>query len=199
MKVSNHFLAASAVPLPTRREDLLARYGGEEFVCLLPDTGHDDALAMAERMLRAVRLAAKLGFSIHPDAAAPIPAMAPLLTGASSARLFDEVLKLLLAGYRGPEADLKRVTVRALVLRGQPNLSFVYSHERRDVTKNLPVTEGLQALRGWLGPQAFANAHLHTHDEELQLACSRKGRWSLHAIWPRGAIPSPRIPGRRWS
>jgi len=25
MKVSNHFLAASAVPLPTRREDLLAR------------------------------------------------------------------------------------------------------------------------------------------------------------------------------
>ena len=54
------------------------------------------------RMLRAVRLAAKLGFSIHPEAAAPIPAMAPLLAGASSARLFDEVLKIFLAGSAVP-------------------------------------------------------------------------------------------------
>lgn len=38
-----------------RPTDLVARYGGEEFVCLLPDIAHDDALAMAERMLRAVK------------------------------------------------------------------------------------------------------------------------------------------------
>jgi diguanylate cyclase (GGDEF)-like protein len=38
-----------------RPADLVARYGGEEFVCLLPDTGHTDALGLAERMLRAVR------------------------------------------------------------------------------------------------------------------------------------------------
>ena len=50
------------------------------------------------RMLRAVRLSAKLGFSIHPSAAEPIPRMAPLLASASSARLFDEVLKIFLAG-----------------------------------------------------------------------------------------------------
>lgn len=47
---------ATALKAELRRPtDLVARYGGEEFVCLLPDTGHDDALAMAERMLRAVR------------------------------------------------------------------------------------------------------------------------------------------------
>lgn len=50
------------------------------------------------RMLRAVRLSAKLGFSIHPTAADPIPHMAPLLASASSARLFDEILKIFLAG-----------------------------------------------------------------------------------------------------
>lgn len=50
------------------------------------------------RMLRAIRLSAKLGFSIHPSAAEPIPRMAPLLASASSARLFDEVLKIFLAG-----------------------------------------------------------------------------------------------------
>lgn len=99
---------------------------------------------------------------------------------ACEAALRDGCLeRLLLAGYRGPEADLKRVTVRAIELRGEPHFSFVYSHDKRDVTKNLPPTEGLQALRALLGPQGFANAHLHTPQQELQLAYSRKGRPSL--------------------
>jgi poly(A) polymerase len=51
------------------------------------------------RMLRAVRLAAKLDFTIDPASAAPIPALAPLLAGAAPARLFDECLKMFLAGH----------------------------------------------------------------------------------------------------
>lgn len=51
------------------------------------------------RMLRAVRLAAKLDFAIAPEAAAPIPKMAALLADASSARLFDESLKMLMSGH----------------------------------------------------------------------------------------------------
>jgi poly(A) polymerase len=51
------------------------------------------------RMLRAVRLAAKLGFSIDPASAEPIPRLAGLLEEASSARLFDESQKLFLAGH----------------------------------------------------------------------------------------------------
>ena len=38
-----------------RPADLVARYGGEEFACILPDTGFDDALAMAREMERMVR------------------------------------------------------------------------------------------------------------------------------------------------
>jgi poly(A) polymerase len=51
------------------------------------------------RMLRAVRLAAKLDFSIDPASAEPIPRLATLLSGAAPARLFDECLKLFLAGH----------------------------------------------------------------------------------------------------
>src|SRR5690606_34124468 len=51
------------------------------------------------RMLRAVRLAAKLGFKISAEAAAPIPELAPLLAAAPPARLFDECLKMFLAGH----------------------------------------------------------------------------------------------------
>jgi poly(A) polymerase len=51
------------------------------------------------RMLRAVRLAAKLGFEIEEGTAAPIPKLAPLLAEAAPARLFEECLKLFLSGH----------------------------------------------------------------------------------------------------
>ena len=51
------------------------------------------------RMLRAARLAAKLDFRIAAEAAAPIPRMAHLLAGAPPARLFDECLKMFMAGH----------------------------------------------------------------------------------------------------
>lgn len=51
------------------------------------------------RMLRAVRLAAKLDFEIETATATPIPQLAPLLRDAAPARLFEECLKLFLAGH----------------------------------------------------------------------------------------------------
>ena len=51
------------------------------------------------RMLRAVRLAAKLDFSIDAAASTPFASLGPLLADAPSARLFDESLKLFLAGH----------------------------------------------------------------------------------------------------
>ena len=51
------------------------------------------------RMLRAVRFAAKLDFSIAPNTEAPIRRLAYLLDGVPPARLFDEVLKLFLSGF----------------------------------------------------------------------------------------------------
>lgn len=38
-----------------RPADVVARFGGEEFACLLPDTSHEDALALAQEMERRVR------------------------------------------------------------------------------------------------------------------------------------------------
>ena len=98
--------------------------------------------------------------------------------------------RLVLAGPRPALQDLQRVQARPVVLQAGPQLSLVYSHERRDVTKNLPPAEGLRELRALLGPQGFANAHLHTHGEELQLAFSRKGRWSLRTGRRTAAAPA---------
>lgn len=51
------------------------------------------------RMLRAIRFAAKLNFSIHKSAGEPIPRLAPLLRDVPAARLFDEVLKIFQSGH----------------------------------------------------------------------------------------------------
>jgi poly(A) polymerase len=51
------------------------------------------------RVLRAIRLAAKLNFSITEETAAPLPRCARLLESVPAARLFDEFMKLFLAGH----------------------------------------------------------------------------------------------------
>nr|WP_303628790.1 polynucleotide adenylyltransferase PcnB [Burkholderia glumae] len=51
------------------------------------------------RMLRVVRFAAKLGFDIEPHTREPIQPLADLINNVPAARLFDEMLKLLLSGH----------------------------------------------------------------------------------------------------
>ena len=51
------------------------------------------------RMLRAARLSAKLGFTIDAATEAPIGELAPLLDNVPTARLFDEMQKLLFSGH----------------------------------------------------------------------------------------------------
>ncbi len=51
------------------------------------------------RLLRAVRLSAKLGLEIERTTRAPIRKLAPLLKNVPPARVFEEMLKLLLSGH----------------------------------------------------------------------------------------------------
>jgi diguanylate cyclase (GGDEF)-like protein len=55
--VGDEVLATTATALaePTRRDDLVGRFGGEEFCVLLQDVRHEEARAVAERILRRVR------------------------------------------------------------------------------------------------------------------------------------------------
>jgi poly(A) polymerase len=58
------------------------------------------------RMLRAARFAAKLGFTLHPETEAPIHRLAYMLDSMPPARLFDETMKLMLAGSGLASFDL---------------------------------------------------------------------------------------------
>ncbi len=60
------------------------------------------------RMLRAVRLAAKLGCRIDAKTEAPIAKLAPLIQNVPAARLFEEMQKLLLSGHAGESLQALR-------------------------------------------------------------------------------------------
>ena len=91
--------------------------------------------------------------------------------------------QLLMVAYQGGIAaideqgsGLQRLMVRPVVLRNEPHLSFLLRFPTKDITKNLPLGEGLKLLQGWLASGAFRNAHLFTPSEEVQLAFSKKGK-----------------------
>ena len=74
-------------------------------------------------------------------------------------------IKLVLSKPRAAAGDLARVTVRPVTLKGEAQLSFVYTHATRDITKNLALADALATLRALLTDR-LANAHLFTELEE---------------------------------
>jgi poly(A) polymerase len=76
------------------------------------------------RMLRAVRFAAKLDFTLAPETAAPIASLGKLLNDVPPARLFDELLKLFQYGHavRSFELLLEHDLLRYLFRHTQEQL-----------------------------------------------------------------------------
>ncbi|MFY7867721.1 class I SAM-dependent methyltransferase [Roseateles sp.] len=117
-----------------------------------------------------------------PDAAPPVSktdASVRFLRLLETALANGTFSRLLLSKYVGTEAQLERLTLREVSLRGERHLSFLWRYQTRDITKNFPLDEALQQISGLLGAQ-FHSAHLQTQQgEEVQLVFSRKGRPSL--------------------
>lgn len=84
-------------------------------------------------------------------------------------------IKLVLAKYVGEEVDLQRVIIKPVTVKAQPNLSFVYRYKTRDITKNLPLADGVTAIAELL-PASFKNAHLLAVTDEAQLEYSKRAR-----------------------
>jgi poly(A) polymerase len=93
------------------------------------------------RLLRAVRLAAKLDFEIEPATAAPMPGLSSLLAGAAPARLFDETLKLFLAGHA--EASFLGLERHGLLEALLPETAEALRSNRRGALRSM-VLAGLR-------------------------------------------------------
>ena len=76
------------------------------------------------------------------------------------------------------DASLDKLLVRRVLLRGQAQLSLVWRHRTKDITKNLPEADAVALLAPLMASQ-FGHAHLITHDHDIQLALGKKGQWAL--------------------
>ena len=97
------------------------------------------------RMLRAARFAAKLDFRIAPATRAPIAELAPLLARIPAARLFDEMMKLLLSGHA--ERGVRQLRAEGLHHGMLPMLDAILDDPER---------------------QHFLHAALHDTDERIR-------------------------------
>ncbi|TCS73972.1 poly(A) polymerase [Sulfuritortus calidifontis] len=97
------------------------------------------------RMLRAARFAAKLDFRIDPATRAPIARLAPLLERIPAARLFDEMIKLLLSGHA--ERGVRQLRAEGLHHGIFPMLDAILDDPKR---------------------QPFIHAALHDTDERVR-------------------------------
>jgi len=98
--------------------------------------------------------------------------------------------KLVLAKPRPADDELQRVTVRPVSLKGETFWSFVYTHQTRDITKNLAPADASERLRELLETR-FQHAHLFTPAGEVQLLASKKGKRTL--LRPKGAKPDAAV------
>ena len=86
--------------------------------------------------------------------------------------------KLVMAGYHGPEMELKKVTIRPCVLKEEKCLSFVYHYATRDITKNHPEAAGIEQIAAALGSR-FKTAHLLTQTGDVHLEFLQPGKCRL--------------------
>ncbi|HEX2861929.1 MAG TPA: SAM-dependent methyltransferase, partial [Lacunisphaera sp.] len=87
--------------------------------------------------------------------------------------------RLTLGKPRGSDPTLQKVIIRPVTLKSGPHLSFVWRHDRRDITKNLPPAEAVREAARLIGTE-FHSAHLATTQQGAQLEFNRKGEPRLH-------------------
>jgi poly(A) polymerase len=123
------------------------------------------------RMLRAARFAAKLDFHIDPATRAPIADLAPMLERIPSARLFDEMMKLLLSGHA--ERGVRQLRAEGLHHGILPMLDAILDDPKRQKFLHAALHDTDERVRhGHSASPAFMLASLLWFD--MQAALARK-------------------------
>ena len=87
----------------------------------------------------------------------------------------EQLQRVVLSKYKGEETELKRITIRPILLKSQTLLSFLYEYKTNHITKNLTLDEALDFYKAEIGTHFF-NAHLLSNDWEVQLSVTKKGK-----------------------
>jgi hypothetical protein len=101
------------------------------------------------------------------------------------------LVKLTLGKHRGADTTLKNVFVRPVTLKAGPQLAFVWRHETRDITKNLPPEDALAVVEKLVGSE-FLDAHLFTRSQQAQFESGPDGKARLRTTQLEASASTPR-------
>jgi SAM-dependent methyltransferase len=105
-------------------------------------------------------------------------------------------VKLTLGTCRGPDPSLRKLFVKPVALARGDQLSFVFRHAARDVTKNRSVEEGLALVRTLLGSE-FWSANLFTTAQDSELTFNKRRQPRLRTSAPTHTAPPSKEHNRR--
>lgn len=74
----------------------------------------------------------------------------------------NEFVKIILSNKRDHKSDLKNVYIKAVLLKKQLKLNFVFKHNTKDITKNFELKSGFEKLEELLGSIFFQALLLST-------------------------------------
>ena len=153
------------------------------------------------RILRAVRFAAKLDLTLHPDTEAAIAPTCEMLTAIPPARLFDEFTKLFLAGHgeRAFEVLCEHELVEILFPlppHGEAITRLALASTDQRLRENKPVTPGFliaaflwQEYLDHLEPTTTAGGHEDDPAstviaaQQATIAIPRRHGWFVRDVW----------------
>ncbi|MCF6364977.1 MAG: SAM-dependent methyltransferase [Bacteroidales bacterium] len=95
----------------------------------------------------------------------------------------QEFVKLILSKKRNKNSDLKKVTIKLSKIKEDLKLSFNYTHNTNDKTKNFEIEEGISKIQELLDTE-FYNADLFTTKETIQLFTNKKNNSKIKTTEP---------------
>jgi len=90
----------------------------------------------------------------------------------------NEFVKLTLSNKRNKENDLKHITAKAVLIKNNQKLSFVYTYPTKDITKNFDVTEAISLIKEMLAND-FTNGDLLTTGGDFHLVLKNERKSKL--------------------
>ncbi len=105
--------------------------------------------------------------------------LSTLLSAARESLTDDSFVKITLGHYKGDD-DLKKITVKKVLIKREEKLSFTYTLKTRDIVKNFSINEGLQQVEAAL-KEGFHAATLFTTEFDLALDITKN---KLHKSAP---------------
>ena len=82
-------------------------------------------------------------------------------------------VKLLISKPADKSSDLKKITAHLATIQNESKLSFVYSYDTKDITKNYSLKDGIQQITSSAGV-SFKNCILFTTYNDIQLTYNNK-------------------------